>query len=107
MKKEQKLTGNTLEQQTMEELILYKAMTVKSLLSEEKKTLNISNAQWPTLEISMKFLHFLNQFENSPIKDWLFSFHMVSGLHNVLSFAWCVVLYLLYYSTYSVIVALC
>jgi len=75
----------------MEEFISDKAMTAKSLLSEAKKTLNISKTQWPTLEISMKFLH-LNHFEDSPMKYLFLPFDMVSGLHNVLSFAWCVVL---------------
>jgi len=65
-------------------------MTAKSLLSEVKKTLNISNTQCPTLEIPTKFLH-LNQFENSPVMKHLFLlFDMVSGLH-VISLAWCVV----------------
>ena len=63
-----------------------KAMTAESLLSEVKRTPNISKTLWTTLEISTKFLH-LNQFKNSPILP----FDMVSGLH-VISLSWCVVL---------------
>ena len=89
MKKEKNLTGNAFGP-TTEELFRDKAMTAKSLLSEVKKTLNISNTQCPTLEIPTKFLH-LNQFENSPVMKHLFLlFDVVSGLH-VISLAWCVV----------------
>jgi len=87
MKKEKKLTGNTFEP-TTEEFFSDKAMTAELLLSEVKKTLNISKTLWTTLQIPTKFLH-LNQFENSPILP----FDMVSGL-PVISLSWCVVLYI-------------
>ena len=83
MKKEKNLTGNTFGP-TMEEFFSDKAMTAELLLSEVKRTLNISKTLWSTLEIPTKFLH-LNQFENSPILP----FDMVSGLH-VISLTWCV-----------------
>ena len=90
MKTEKNLTGNTFGP-TMEEFFSDKAMTVDSLLSEVKKTLNILKTPWTTLEIPTKFLH-LNQFENSPMMKHLFlPFDMVSVLH-VISLAWCVVL---------------
>ena len=73
---ERKKSGNTLGP-TMEEFFSDKAMTAESLLSEVKRTLNISKTLWTTLEIPNKFLH-LNQFENSPILP----FDMVSGLHD-------------------------
>ena len=82
---EKSLTGNTFGP-TMEEFFSDKAMTAELLLSEVKRTFNISKTLWTTLEISTKFLH-LNQFENSPILP----FDMVSGLH-VISLSWCVVL---------------
>jgi len=85
MKNEKNLTGDTFGP-TMEEFFSDKAMTAELLLSEVKRTLNISKTTWTTLEIPTKFLH-LNQFENSPI----LSFDMVSGLH-VISLSWCVVL---------------
>jgi len=62
MKKEKKLTGNTLGP-AMEEFFSDKAMTAESLLSEVKRTLNISKTLWTTLEIPTTFLH-LNQFKN-------------------------------------------
>ena len=90
MKKEKNLTGNTFGR-TMEEFFSDKAVTAESLLSEVKKTLNISKTLWTTLEIPTKFLH-LNQFENSPMMKHLFlPFDMVSGLH-IIPIAWCVVL---------------
>ena len=90
MKKEKNLTGNTFGP-TMEEFFSDKAMTAKSLLSEVKRTLNISKTPWTTQEIPSKFLH-LNQFENPPMMKHLFPFFgMVSGLH-IITFAWCVVL---------------
>ena len=70
----------------MEEFFSDKAMTAELLLSEVKRTLNISKTLWTTLEIPTKFLY-LKQFENSPILP----FDMVSGLH-VISLSWCVVL---------------
>ena len=70
----------------MEEFFSDKAMTAESLLSDVKKTLNISKTLWTTLEIPTKFLH-LTQLENSPTLP----FDMVSGLH-VSSLSWCVVL---------------
>jgi len=85
VKNEKNLTGNTFGP-TMEESFSDKAMTAESLLSEVKRTLNISKTLWTTLEIPTKFQH-LNQFENSPILP----FDMVSGLH-VISLSWCVVL---------------
>ena len=86
MKKEKNLTGDTFGP-TMEEFFSDKAMTAELLLSEVKRTLNISKTtSWTTLEIPTKFLH-LNQFENSPILP----FDVVSGLH-VISLSWCVVL---------------
>ena len=85
MKKEKNLTGDTFRP-TMEEFFSDKAMTAELLLSEVKRTLNISKTTWTTLEIPTKFLH-LNQFENSPILP----FDMVNGLH-VISLSWCVVL---------------
>ena len=48
MKKEKNLTGNTFEP-IMEELFSDKAMTAESLLSEMKRTLNISKTLWTTL----------------------------------------------------------
>jgi len=88
----------------MEEFFLDKAMTVESLLSDVKRTLNISKTLWPTLEIPTKFLH-LNQFENSPMMKHLFvTFDVVGGLH-VISLAF--LLYLIYFSIYSIIMALC
>ena len=90
MKKEKNSTGNTFGP-TMEEFFSDKTMTAKSLLSEVKRTLNISKTPWTTQEIPTKFLH-LNQFENSPMMKHLFPFFdMVSGLH-IIPFAWCVVL---------------
>ena len=75
----------------MEEFFSDKAMTAESLLSEVKRTFNISKTLWTTLEIPTKLLH-LNQFENSPMMKHLFlPFDMVSGLY-VISLAWCVVL---------------
>ena len=85
MKKEKTLTGNTFRP-TMEEFYSDKAMTAELLLSEVKRTLNISKTLWTTLEIPTKFLHLI-QFENSPILP----VDMVSGLH-VISLSWCVVL---------------
>ena len=79
------LTGDTFGP-TMEEFFSDKAITAELLLSEVKRTLDISKTTWTTLEIPTKFLH-LNQFENSPI----LTFDMVSGLH-VISLSWCVVL---------------
>ena len=84
MKKEKNLTENTFGP-TIEEFS-DKAMTPELLLSEVKRTLNISKTLWITLEIPTKFLH-LNQFENSPILP----LDMVSGL-PVISLSWCVVL---------------
>jgi len=90
MKREKNLTENTFRP-TMEEFFSGKAMTVESLLSEVKRTLNTSKTLWTTLKILTKFLH-LNQFENSPMMKHLFlPFDMLSGLH-VISLAWCVVL---------------
>ena len=84
------LTGNTFGP-TTEEFFSDKAMTAESLLSEVKRTVNISKTLWTTLEIPTKLLH-LNQFENSPMMKHLFlPFDMVSGLY-VISLAWCVVL---------------
>ena len=88
MKKEKNLTGNTFGP-TMEEFFSDKAMAAELLLSEVKRTLNISKTLWTTLEIPTRFLH-LKQFENSPILP----FDMVSGLH-VISLSWCVVLNIL------------
>jgi len=87
-KKEKNLTGNTFGP-TMEEFFSDKAMAAELLLSEVKRTLNISKTLWTTLEIPTRFLH-LKQFENSPILP----FDMVSGLH-VISLSWCVVLNIL------------
>ena len=90
MKREKNLTENTFRP-IMEEFFSGKAMTVESLLSEVKRTLNTSKTLWTTLKILTKFLH-LNQFENSPMMKHLFlPFDMLSGLH-VISLAWCVVL---------------
>ena len=75
----------------MEEFFSDKAMTAELLLSEVKRTLNISKTLWATLEIPTKFLN-LNQFENSPILP----FDMVTGLH-VISLSWCVVLNIFLY----------
>jgi len=69
MKKEKNLTGNTFGP-TMEEFFSDKAMTAESLLSEVKRTFNISKNLWTTLEIPTKFLN-LNQFENSPMIETL------------------------------------
>jgi len=61
---------------------------------------------WTTLEIPTKFLH-LNQFENSPMKKHLFlPFDMVSGI-AYMSFHLLGVSYLIYFSIYSIIMALC
>jgi len=90
IKKGKNLTGNTFGP-TVEEFFSGKAMTAGSLLSEVKRTLNISKTLWTTLVIPTKFLH-LNQFENSPMMKHLFlPFDMASGLH-IISLTWCVVL---------------
>jgi len=92
MTKEKDLAGNT-SGPTMEEFTLHKLMRVKSLLSDMKKTSNRSKSQQPILEISMDHLDLLTLFENSPTKYLSPPFGMVSGLHIVLTFAWCVILH--------------
>jgi len=94
MTKEKDLVGNT-SGPTMEEFPLDKLMTVKPLLSDMKKILNRSKSQQPILEISMDHLHLLTLFENSQMKYLSPPFGMVSGLHIVLTFAWCVILHLI------------
>ena len=63
MTKEKELARNP-SGPTMEEFSLNKLMTVKSLLSDIKKTSKRSKSQERTLEISMDHLHFLTLFEN-------------------------------------------
>jgi len=77
----------------MEEFTFDKTMTVKPLLSDMKKTLNRSKSQQSILEIFMDHLHFLTLLENSLMKYLSPPFGMVSGLHIVLTFAWCVILH--------------
>jgi len=79
----------------MEEFTLDKLMTIKPLLSDMKKTSNRSKSQQPILEISMDHLHLLTLVGNSPMKFLSLPFGMVSGLHIVLTFAWCVILHLI------------
>ena len=98
MTKEKDLVGNT-SGPAMEEFTLDKLMTVKSLLSDMKKTLNRSKSQQLILEISMDHFHLLTLLENSPMKYLSPPFGMVSGLHIVLTFAWCVILHLIMYLT--------
>ena len=86
----------------MEEITLDKLMTVKSLLSDMKKTSNGSKSQQPTLEISMDHIHLLTLLENSPMKYLsppFVPFDIVSGLHIVLTFAWCVIIHLIIHLT--------
>jgi len=64
-----------------------------------KKTLNRSKSQQPILEISIDHLHLLTLFENSLMKYLSPPFGMVSGLHIVLTFAWCVILQLIIHLT--------
>ena len=66
-----------------------KVISNDSLLSDMKKTSNRSKSQQPTLEISMDHMHLLTLFENSLMKYLSPPFGMVSGLHIVLTFAWC------------------
>jgi len=94
MTKEKDLVGNT-SGPTMERFTSDKLMIVKPLLSNMKKTSNKSKSQQPILEISMDHLHLLTLFENSPMKYLSPPFGMVSGLHIVLTFAWCVILHLI------------
>jgi len=98
MTKEKDLDGNT-SGPTMEEFTLDKIMTVKPLLSDMKKTLNRSKSQQPILEISMALLHLLTLFQSSPMKYLSPPFGMVSGLHTVLTIAWCVILHLIIHLT--------
>jgi len=83
----------------MEEFTLDKPMTVKSLLSDMKKTSNSSKSQQTTLEISVDHMHLLTFLENSPMKYLSPPFGMVSGLHIVLTFAWCVIINLISHLT--------
>jgi len=98
MTKEKDLFGTT-SGPTMEEFTLDKLMTVNSLLSDMKKNSNISKCHQPTLEISMDHMHLLTLLENSPKKYLSPSFGMVSGLHIVLTFAWCVIIHLIIHLT--------
>jgi len=98
MTKEKDLVGNT-SGPTMEEFTLDKLMTVKPLLSDMKKTSNRSKSQQPTLEITMDHMHLLTLLENPPMKYLSPPFGMVSGLHIVLTFAWCVIIHLIIYLT--------
>ena len=98
MTKEKDLVGNT-SGPTMEEFTLDKLMTVKPLLSDMKKTSNRSKSQQPTLEITMDHMHLLTILENPPMKYLSPPFGMVSGLHIVLTFAWCVIIHLIIYLT--------
>jgi len=82
----------------MEEFTLNKQMTVKSLLSDMNKTSNRAKSQQLILETSMDHLHLLTLLENSLMK-YLSPFDMVSGLHIVLTFAWCVILHLIIHLT--------
>ena len=97
MTKEKDLVGNT-SGPTMEEFTSDKLMTVKPLLSE-MKTSNRSKSQQPILEISMDHLHLLTLFESSQMKYLFLPFGMVSGLHIVLTFAWCVILHFIIHLT--------
>jgi len=98
MTKEKDLVGNT-SGPTMEEFTLDKLMTVKSLLSDMKKTSNRSKSQQPTLEISMGHRHLLTLLENSTMKYLSPPFGMVSGLHVVLTSDWCVIIHLIIHLT--------
>ena len=98
MTKEKDLVGNT-SGPTMEEFTSDKLMTVKPLLSDMKKTSNSSKSQQPILEISMDHLHLLTLFKNSPMKYLSPPLGMVSGLHIVLTFAWCLILHLIIHLT--------
>jgi len=94
MTKEKYLVGNT-SGTTMEEFTLDKLMTVKSLLFDMKNTSDRSKSQQPTLEISMDHMHLLSLLGNSPMKYLSHPFGVVSGLHIVLTFAWCVIIHLI------------
>jgi len=83
----------------MEEFTLDKLMTVKSLLSDMKKTSDRSKSQPPTLEISIDHMHLSTLLENSPMKYLSPPFGMVSGLHIVLTFAWFVKIHLIIHLT--------
>jgi len=98
MTKEKYLVGNT-SGPTMGDFTLDKLMTVKSLLSDLKKTSNRSKSQQPTLEISMDHRHLLILHENSPMKYLSPTFAVVSGLHIVLTFDWCVIIHLIIHLT--------
>jgi len=76
-----------------------KVISNDSLLSDMKKTSNRSKSQQPTLEISMDHMHLLTLFENSLMKYLSPPFGMVSGLHIVLTFAWCVIIHLIIHLT--------
>jgi len=98
MTKEKDLVGNT-SGSTMEEFTLDKLMTIKSLLSDMKKTSNRSKSQQPTLEISMDHMYLLTLLENSPMKYLSPPFGMMNGLHIVLTFAWCIIIHLIIHLT--------
>jgi len=84
MTKEKYLVGN-ISGPTMEEFTLDKLMTVKSLLSDMKKTSNRSKSQQSTLEISMDHMHLLTLLENSPMKYLSPPFAMVSGCISLIN----------------------
>jgi len=98
MTKEKDLVGNT-SGPKMEEFTLDKLMTIKSLLSDMKNTSNRWRSQQPTLEITMDHPHLLTLLKNSPMKHLFPPFGVVSGLHIVLTFDWCIIIHLIIHLT--------
>ena len=98
MTKEKDLVGNT-SGPTVEEFTIRQTNDSKAITIRHEKDLKQVEKPTDDSEISMDHLHLLTLFESSQMKYLFLPFGMVSGLHIVLTFAWCVILHFIIHLT--------